>query len=466
MTQQYKAPNTTPSTIGPQIRTDLYKRKALIEAMKTQHFQPLADVMAMPKHFGKTIKQYLYVPLLDDRNVSDEGIDAAGAIIQNSLKTVVLSKSAFTYASGQEATDAAAAINAIEANVATANGTGVTVTKTVLFDADAGDAATAVSDVGQGTYIRDQAGNLYGSSRDIGLIPDRFPSLSENGGRVNRVGFTRLELEGTLHKYGFFEEYTQESMDFDTDAELDQHINREMLRGASEITEDMLQVDLLNAAGVVKYAGAATSIDTVGANDRVSFGDLVQLGIILDKNLTPKKTTVITGSRMIDTKVIPAARLLYVGSELLPDLMQLSDYHSRPAFIPVEQYGAAAGYLFNDEAGSIAGFRVIVNHEMLKQAGKGAAATSPNEATHYTQGGQFDVFPMLCVGEGSFTTIGFQASNNGSSKFTVYNKKPGMTTADRSDPYGETGFMSIKWYYGFMALRPERIAVQWTAARY
>jgi hypothetical protein len=31
------------------------------------------------------------------------------------------------------------------------------------------------------------------------------------------------------------------------------------------------------------------------------------------------------------------------------------------------------------------------------------------------------------------------------------------------DPYGEVGFYSIKWYYGFMALRPERLGVIWTA---
>jgi hypothetical protein len=30
------------------------------------------------------------------------------------------------------------------------------------------------------------------------------------------------------------------------------------------------------------------------------------------------------------------------------------------------------------------------------------------------------------------------------------------------DPYGEVGFYSIKWYYGFMALRPERLGIIWT----
>ena len=84
-------------------------------------------------------------------------------------------------------------------------------------------------------------------------------------------------------------------------------------------------------------------------------------------------------------------------------------------------------------------------------------------ASHYETNERFDVFPMLVVGDGSFTTIGFQTDGK-TVKFKITHKAPGEATADRSDPYGETGFMSIKWYYGFMALRPERIAVLKTAA--
>jgi len=60
---------------------------------------------------------------------------------------------------------------------------------------------------GAGAFIVD--GNLYGSSKDIGTINGKMPMLSESGGRVNRVGFKRKELEGTLEKFGFFDEYTQ-----------------------------------------------------------------------------------------------------------------------------------------------------------------------------------------------------------------------------------------------------------------
>ena len=304
-------------------------------------------------------------------------------------------------------------------------------------------------------------GNLYGSSKDIGTISGKLPTLTENGGRVNRVGFKRKELEGTFEKFGFFDEYTQESVDFDTDSELMQHINREMIMGANEITEDSLQIDLITAAGVVKYAGDATSNITMGENDLVSYGDLMRLSIDLDNNRTPKHTKVITGTRMIDTRTIPAARIAYIGSELLPTFKAMKDLHNNPAFIEVHKYAAAGGTV-TGEVGSVDNFRIVVVPEMLKWAGGGADASA--SSTSYETANKFDVFPILVVGDESFTTIGFQTDGK-TVKFKITHKPPGEATANQNDPYGETGFMSIKWYYGFMALRPERIAVLKTVAR-
>lgn len=387
MSRQYNDPaGGVPSKVGNQLRTDYFQKKALIEAQKEQYFGQLADVTSMPKNMGKTIKRFHYLPLLDDANINDQGIDASGAVIAD--------------------------------------------------------------------------GNLYGSSKDIGTIPGKLPALTENGGRVNRVGFKRIELEGSIEKFGFFDEYTQESIDFDSDEELQTHIHREMINGANEITEDALQIDLLTSAGVVKYAGDATSNATIDSGDMVTYGDLLRLNIDLDNNRTPKQTKIITGSRMVDTATINAARVMYIGSELLPTLRALKDLHGNEAFVPVHKY-AAAGTLLRGEVGSIDQFRIVVVPEMLKWAGAGADASA--SATHYETGEKFDVFPMLVVGDGSFTTIGFQTDGK-TVKFKITHKAPGEATADRNDPYGETGFMSIKWYYGFMALRPERLAVLKTAA--
>ena len=394
MTMKYNDPaGGSASTMGNQLRTDFYQKQALIEIRKEQYFTQLADAISMPKNMGKKIKRYHYLPLLDDANINDQGIDAAGATIAN--------------------------------------------------------------------------GNLYGSSKDVGTISGKLPVLSENGGRVNRVGFKRKELEGTFEKFGFFDEYTQESLDFDSDEELWMHINREMLAGANEITEDALQIDLLNSAGVIKYAGNATSNATLDAADLVTYGDLMRLSIDLDNNRTPKQTTMFTGTRMIDTKTIPNARSLYVGSELIPTLKAMKDLHGNPAFVPIEKYAGggatqAGTYSMTGEIGAVDAFRIIVVPEMMKWAGQGANATGNTDS--YQTAGKFDVFPMLCVGEQSFTTISFQTDGKGV-KFKILHRKPGEETADHNDPYGETGFMSIKWYYGFMVLRPERIGLIKTVAR-
>lgn len=378
------------SNKSEQMQSFYWLRKAIITARKEQYFSQLASVTAMPKHFGKTIKVYEYVPLLDDRNVNDQGIDAKGAKIAD--------------------------------------------------------------------------GNLYGSSKDVGVITAKLPTLTENGGRVNRVGFTRIQREGSLHKFGFFTEFTQESLDFDSDEQLMDHLATELMNGAVQMSEAQLQMDLLAAAGVQSFPGAATAIgevDPAASTDAglVSYKQLMRLDQTLTDNRTPRQTKIITGSKNIDTRVIPSGRVLYVGSELVPVLRGMKDLFDQPAFIPVQQY-ADAGTLLNGEIGSIDQFRIVQVPEMLHWAGKGKTGA---DTKFRITGGKYDVFPLLCVGDQSFTTIGFQ-TNGSSGKFSVLTKMPGRETADRNDPYGETGFSTIKWYYGFLALRPERIAVAYSGA--
>lgn len=507
MSREFNDPlNADPSSIGPQLVNDFYKKKALIEARKEQYFSQLADVTAMPKNMGKKIKLYHYLPLLDDQNINDQGIDAAGVTIDSGYHKVffpqlvlqVLNAGKAAAKAAIEASGLAVAAGADDSGEGDAGGgagTGyatLTITlgtaATVAASKGASPAPTA-SNYGRNLYgvytttqkntllglsllLNDVAetpvtlateqlsGNLYGSSKDIGTISGKLPALSESGGRVNRVGFKRKELEGTFEKFGFFDEYTQESLDFDTDAELEMHVNREMVNGANEITEDALQIDLLTSAGVIRYAGDATQNSELDADCLVDYGDLMRLSIDLDNNRTPKHTTIITGTRMVDTKTLNATRVLYIGSELLPTIKGMVDLHNNPAFISVEKY-AAGGTLLNGEVGAIDQFRIVVVPEMMKWTGAGAATT---EATHYSTDGNYDVFPMLCIGDGSFTTIGFQTDGKGV-KFVITHKKPGVDTADRTDPYGETGFMSIKWYYGFMVLRPERLGLVKTIAK-
>ena len=461
--QKYNDPaGGSPSTAGSQMNTQYYEKQALIALKKEQYFSQLADVTSMPKNMGKKIKRYQYLPMLDDANINDQGIDAAGVDITSAQYYIQLPSLILSFASDALAIAAAAAVNAFEAGVAVKSGAGpylVTCSKTSLKAGTSAQSVTLLAAV-PGATSRQGYGNLYGSSKDIGTINGKMPVLSETGGRVNRVGFKRKELEGSFEKFGFFDEYTQESLDFDSDSELQTHIHREMLAGANEMTEDALQIDLLTAAGTVRFANGATTTLGIGATNIVTYSDIMHLSIDLDNNRTPKATNVITGTRMVDTKTIPAGRIMYMGSELLPTVKAMKDLHNNPAFISVEKY-AAGGSTVTGEVGAIDQFRIVVVPEMVKWSGAGALTAG--NTTVYSTNGAFDVFPMLVVGDQSFTTIGFQTDGK-TVKFVIYHKPPGEAAADRNDPYGETGFMSIKWYYGFMALRPERIGLIKTAA--
>ena len=450
-------------------------RKSIIEARKEQFFMPLASVTNMPKHMGKTIKVFEYVPLLDERNINSQGIDAAGATIL-STEWVVTFPATVLVTSNATKVAVAAAINDDVANSVTATAgadnsasagfanvtlsafTGATNTG-VYLEAKKTTVLAAVPDA----YATQGSGNLYGSSKDIGTITAKLPALGETGGRVNRVGFTRLQREGSITKFGFFTEFTRESLDFDSDEELMSHLSRELMNGATQLTEATLQMDLLAAAGVVLYAGAATSDATIsgeGTISKLSYANLMRMDRLLTDNRTPNQTTVITGSRYIDTKVVPNARIAYVGADLMPVLRGLTDLFNNAAFIEVQHY-ADAGTVLNGEVGAACGFRFVRVPEMLKWAGAGAeVGTNPG---YQETSGNYDIFPVLVVGEASFTTIGFQTDGK-SVKFDVTTKMPGKEMADRNDPYGETGFSSIKWYYGTLILRPERIGLIKTIA--
>ena len=455
---QYNNPGTTPSTMGTQYNTQYYYKKALIDAKKEMFFSPLADVRSMPKHFGKKIVQYLYVPLLDERNINDQGIDAAGVTIDTSKYYVTLPGTNLTFVDAAAATAGAAAINAIETGIATASGTGVTVTKTKLIGTTLVLADAALAAVAGATKVQG-SGNLYGGAKDVGVIPGKMPLLSETGGKVNRVGFTRLTLEGTFRNFGFYYEYTEDSLQFDTDEELEEHVSREAIRGANQIIEDNIQIDLLNSAGTVVYAGSATTNATVGATARLTYRKILDLSLQLDDVDTPKQTTIMTGTRMQDTVTIPSARVAFIGSELVPTLRGMKDLHNSPAFIPVQKYAAGTTVL-NGEIGMIDQLRFVQVPRMFSWKGAGAAHAG---LTVRVTGGKVDVYPVLVVGDESFTTIGFQTSGK-TVKFELINKKPNKETATLDNPYGKLGFASIQWWYGFMALRPERIGLIKTAA--
>lgn len=380
------------SPVSSSIGTDqaaeqyFYIKPILEPILKKRKFSVLADTVAMPKNTGQRIKATIDIPVLDDRNLNDQGIDARGVQTRN--------------------------------------------------------------------------GNFYGSSRDIGRVLGALPSLTEEGGRVNRFGFSRAETEGTFNKFGIFFEYTQDLQDFDRDPQLVKRMYSKALETASQITEDNLQADLLNGAGTIIYAGNATNNATMNHTSMITWKSLKTLANALYSNRTPAKTRIITGSDKYDTKVVADKYTLFVGQEVLSVLENLRDNFGEKAFTPIEKYGAATKVM-EDEVGSIAGFRVVLVRDMLYWGGEGADA-DPNYGLASTDG-KYNIYPALVVGEDSFTCISFNGSNGVNNKFFIHHQKPNQSHGFH-DPYGEVGFVSIKWWYGVLFKRPERIGVIKTVA--
>lgn len=157
---------------------------------------------AGPKALRQGRQGHQYRPLLDARNVSDQGIDATGATITVNDWFVSFPRAVLSIANATKA----AAVTAINANVGdtivavagadSSAGVGfATITLTGGTSARFGSTVDkdAVLALNLGAVAKQGHANLYGSSKDVGTITSRLPLLTEDGGRVNRVGFTHVE---------------------------------------------------------------------------------------------------------------------------------------------------------------------------------------------------------------------------------------------------------------------------------
>ena len=449
----------TQSSIGKQLIPFHVIRPALIEDEKERYFTQMADTEFMPKHKGKKIVRERYYPVLDDRNVNDQGIDASGNSTNKKVTITITNPDGMIwYGVGIGDSDENALKAAKKSVINILRNLNVT-TQTAVdtnYDAAKGEAANWDFVEGQAVFY---GGNLWGSSKDIGTFTSKLPYISETGGAVNRIGFKRDSFEAEIHNFGFFRQYSQDSMDFDNDPDLDKHITREAIRAAREIIEGLVQVDLINAAQVVYYGGEAISNETITGEDgqtpsTLTYDLIHKVNNTLTNNRCPYDTTIIKGSRLIDTRTISKARYAYISSDLEKTLFKMKDYHNEKAFVPVREY-TDAGNIAAGEIGAIENVRFISVPEMKKWEGKGGTVTT-NGGYRETDG-KYDIYPVLFVGSKSFNTIGYQTDGT-SSKFEIINKKP-RETASLDDPYGHQGFWSIQWWYGFMAVRPEWIAL-------
>jgi len=366
----------------PQLVPYFFHKKAVLDIYKDMVWQQiLSDSIGLPANSGTKIKGYRYLPLLDKRNLNDQGIDGGGFQVQDGN----------IYGSVSDPNGAA---DSIEFNRATGNGIG-----------------------------------------------NEVP-LGEFGGRVNRVGFSRVSYEGEIYKSGFFFEWSRDSVSFDSDAQLYQNMTKLSMEAANEIVENQTQRDIVSKAGTI-IDGAALSYDL-----------LMQMYDALYDKRVPEQTSIIAGSARTDTKVVGSGYFVYVSHSTVRKLENLKDNDGNKVWVGVEHYAYAnpkTGKLESaqGEVGKIGPFRFIRVRNMNLPV-----KYNPTTKKIELQTGK-DM--MVVVGQDAVKGITLHTDKRGKGRYEIIVKKPGYKTADRHDPYGQTGFYSIQWWSGSISQRPERI---------
>jgi len=418
----------TNSSIGRQINDKMWSRKAVIEAKRIKTFSQLGSKLTQKKHYGDKIVKYHDLPILDDRNINNEGIDA------NGVKLLVNVWYAYD-ANGDR----------IVTNADADNNTGYSTLE------------KAKTEAGTSGSIKSGNGNFYGTSKDLSVQNGAFPNLSEEGGWNNRVGMKRLIIEAQIEEYGFFQEFTKKSLEMDTENSLKERYVTEMAEAQATMREAQIRNGLIGKAEQNRvFAGDAAAIDEVGAGDILTFTSLRRMERSLTDARAPKSTRIITGQAKFDTKVVGKARYVYVPTEALPTLEDM-EHMGKSVWVPVEHY-AGAGTTADGEIGKIGQFRFIEVEDMPNYSGQGADATDGVDdvgSRHTSLGAdgkeRYDVFPILFVGNDSFATVGFEGDSA-----KVMTSMPGEITKGY-DAFGNTGVVSISWYFGMMFLHPEWI---------
>lgn len=132
-------------------------------------------------------------------------------------------------------------------------------------------------------------------------------------------------------------------------------------------TMDLLTRDVLSAGTNVQYANGKVSTVTVAAGDNITLLEVRKAVRTMQLNKVQKLTSMLNASTGVGTKPVPACYIGIVGPQTVYDLKGISQ------FVPVEQYGSAAGGTLPFEVGALDEVRFVLSNNSLIKAGAGAA---------------------------------------------------------------------------------------------
>lgn len=452
---KFNSGELTSDTIDRQF-TDEFVTKAVVELPERKKiFSVRSNRITMPKNHGTKLSREVDYGMLDERNLVDGNVDATVAtLIQDvwyhvsAAGTVIATFDAKTYlkTNGGDLVSARAAA------------------KTAAEAAVAAGAATDELRSGSGGIVNGKA--LYAATR--GPIAE----LPESGGVLNLLSHTSKMVSTNLTFHGIAHKFTMRSVDLDSRQGLIARKIKHLSNAVSDIKEMQVRNDLI-AAGhnnmIISVgstnAGTITKAEIDGT-DVLTYETLEAWEQDLIENDVPMDTEILTGTDLVDTKVVSDAYIVYVHPKVLPTLRSMTGPGGALVWKPKESYaaglpGGAAG-LMEGEQGAIGSFRFVTVKDMEIEFGAGdevggvndAAAAGVQATAYKTLDADtkyyYDVYTALIVGDDSFSIAGY-GSNNTSASYLPPVKDV------HNDMYGENAGVSAKWSYGMLVYRPERI---------
>ena len=288
-------------------------------------------------------------------------------------------------------------------------------------------------------------------------------TLGEGATGVNKRTLNKLTFETSLARYGEMIDYTDE-VDLFSEDYIQVRYREELGELANSRFEDLLQLDMLST-GTAIYAGAATSMATIGAGIAADGSDDAEVKVSYDlirksvrklvRNRAKKNTSIIVGSNKIGTTPIASAFYAVIGADVKADLETAVNSVGELAYVPVHKYGNGQA-MAEGEVGAMHEVRFIESESALVYGQSGATVpTGYTGSLAYTgtigTDAKFDVYPILFPTEGSFATVGLK----GQGKIKFNSRSPEMV--DSGNTYGTTGFFSYNFWYAGIILREEAL---------
>jgi N4-gp56 family major capsid protein len=241
--------------------------------------------------------------------------------------------------------------------------------------------------------------------------------------------FTVTDITATLYEYGQVVTFTDVIEDTHEDpvvSQLTDLVGENVGR-----TNEALDWAVVRAGSSVVYANGTQRTDV---NTPISLGKVRSAVRTLDTQKARKFNQVITPGLEYATRGIEASWIAVCHTSMSSDIRNL------PGFIPTVQYGQRK-MICEDELGAVENIRFLVSADLSVIADGGGAKAGSGTTMVSTAGTSADIYPVVIFGRDSWARVELAGYGSVEADIIPAGRK------DKSDPLGQRGSVSSKWWH-------------------